>query len=48
MDIRASNVDCTSWIGGFDLGDKIYVIGRGLKPGLSVSNLNEVFHIIKS
>jgi hypothetical protein len=30
------------------IGDKIYVIGRGLKPGLSVSNLNEVFHIIKS
>jgi N-acetylneuraminic acid mutarotase len=27
------------------IGDKIYVIGGGVKPGLSVSKTNEVFHI---
>jgi N-acetylneuraminic acid mutarotase len=27
------------------IGDKIYVIAGGIKPGLSVSNLNEIFQI---
>ncbi len=28
------------------IGDKIYVIAGGIKPGLSVSDLNEIFQII--
>ena len=30
------------------IGDKIYVIGGGVKPGLSVSKINEVFNVPKS
>jgi hypothetical protein len=27
------------------IGDKIYVIGGAPEPGLSVTNVNEIFHI---
>ena len=27
------------------IGDKIYVIGGGPEPGLSVTNVNEIFHV---
>jgi N-acetylneuraminic acid mutarotase len=27
------------------IGDKIYVIGGGLEPGLSVTNVNKIFHV---
>jgi hypothetical protein len=28
-----------------DIGNKIYVVGGGPEPGLSVINVNEIFHI---
>jgi hypothetical protein len=27
------------------IGDKIYLIGGGPEPGLSVINVNEIFHV---
>ena len=27
------------------IGDKIYVIGGGPQPGLSVTDANEIFHV---
>jgi N-acetylneuraminic acid mutarotase len=27
------------------IGDKIYVVGGGPEPGLSVINVNEIFHV---
>jgi hypothetical protein len=29
-----------------EIGDKIYVVGGGPEPGLSVTNVNEIFHVI--
>jgi N-acetylneuraminic acid mutarotase len=28
-----------------DIGNKIYVVGGGPEPGLSVINVNEIFHV---
>ena len=32
-------------LGAVAIDDKIYVIGGGPQPGMSVTNANEIFHV---
>ena len=34
-------------LGVASVHDRIYVLGGGPQPGLSVSNANEIFHVVR-
>jgi hypothetical protein len=34
-------------LGAASVDNRIYVLGGGSQPGLSVSNANEIFHLVR-